>query len=155
MKVTITTLLALTVLIFAPAYAQAPYHEAEQATIVLYDQPRRAETVPEWLTDLKDTLWTIATQKGLPKAKILEIEGVIGGNGESGACVNGESGWNPKAVGDNGTSFGLVQIHLPSHPSITREQAEDPVFALNYIVDAFLRGEERQWTCWREQFGVQ
>lgn len=32
-------------------------------------------------------------------------------------------------------SYGLAQIHLPSHPDITKEQALDPYFAIRFIVD--------------------
>lgn len=32
-------------------------------------------------------------------------------------------------------SYGLAQIHLPSHPHITKDQALDPYFALRFIVD--------------------
>ena len=100
----------------------------------------------------KTMLRTIAEAKGLPEAKIREIEGVIGGDGVNAMCPNGESGWYPKAIGDNGTSFGLVQIHLPAHPNVTRAEAEDPEFALNFIVDAFLAGDEWMWTCWKVMY---
>lgn len=32
-------------------------------------------------------------------------------------------------------SWGLAQIHLPSHPSISREEALDPYFSIRFIVD--------------------
>lgn len=35
--------------------------------------------------------------------------------------------------GDREKSFGLVQIHLPDHPDVTREQAIDPAFAINFM----------------------
>ena len=63
--------------------------------------------------------------------------------------INCESGGDPKAVGDHGTSFGLVQINLPSHPEISREQAEDPVFALKYLQTELKAGRGNQWTCYR------
>lgn len=97
----------------------------------------------------KDELRAIARAKGLPEARIAEIEVVIGGNRINKTCPNGESGWNPESVGDNGTSFGLVQIHLPAHPGITEKQAKDPTFALNFIVDEFIKGNEWKWTCWK------
>lgn len=46
-----------------------------------------------------------------------------------------ESGWSEHAVGDQGTSFGLAQIHLPAHPNVSRSQAEDPRFAINWTAD--------------------
>lgn len=59
-----------------------------------------------------------------------------------------ESSFNPNAVGDNGTSFGLSQIHLPAHPDITKEQALDEDFAIIYMAKNITKNP-RQWTCWR------
>jgi hypothetical protein len=100
-------------------------------------------------------LWAIATTKGLPSAKIEEIEGTIGGvyPYTNTVCPRGESGWYPGAVGDQGESYGLVQINLPWNPDVTAEQALDVTFALNFIVDAFLDGREHRWTCWRALYG--
>jgi hypothetical protein len=99
-------------------------------------------------------LWAIATAKGLPEAKIRQIEVVIGGNPAhpSPICPNGESNWDPSAIGDNGDSAGLVQINAPAHPEITREQALNPTFALNFIVDEFLSNNEWKWTCYKAYF---
>lgn len=65
------------------------------------------------------------------------------------AVVKCESSFNPDAVGDNGTSFGLVQIHQPSHPTITKEQAHDPDFALNFLAKNLAAGKGKMWTCYR------
>jgi hypothetical protein len=60
-----------------------------------------------------------------------------------------ESGWNPAAVGDNNTSFGPFQIHLPVHPGVTKAQAEDPAWAVNYMFGAYQNGVNKvpaaQW----------
>jgi hypothetical protein len=63
--------------------------------------------------------------------------------------INCESGWNPRAVGDHGTSFGLSQIHLPAHPDITAKQAEDPKFAIDYMASTFAQGHAREWSCYQ------
>lgn len=34
-------------------------------------------------------------------------------------------------------SYGLAQIHLPSHPHITKEQALTPEFAIDFMVEHF------------------
>lgn len=60
-----------------------------------------------------------------------------------------ESRYNPKAVGDYGHSFGLVQIHLPSHPDISKAQAFDPEFATDYLAKSLSRGQGKMWTCFR------
>lgn len=46
-------------------------------------------------------------------------------------------------------SYGLVQIHLPSHPEINLEQATDPYFSIEYIVKELKAGHEKQWSCYR------
>jgi len=60
-----------------------------------------------------------------------------------------ESSFNPNAIGDGGYSFGLVQIHLPSHPDVTKEQALDPEFATTFLADKLSKGQGYLWTCYR------
>ncbi|MFE3653348.1 hypothetical protein ACFXO2_37140 [Streptomyces sp. NPDC059152] len=55
-----------------------------------------------------------------------------------------ESSWNPGAVGDNGTSFGPFQIHLPAHPGVTAAQAQNPAWATRYMLSAYQRGAAAQ-----------
>lgn len=79
------------------------------------------------------------------------------------AIIACESGWNPNIqsnhrysasnvpkgykVGDREQSFGLVQIHAPAHPHITREQALDPEFAIEFLARNLKAGKHRMWTC--------
>lgn len=58
-----------------------------------------------------------------------------------------ESSNNPDAVGDGGTSFGLAQIHLPAHPDITKEQATNPDFAIDFLAKNLAAGKGSMWTC--------
>ena len=67
--------------------------------------------------------------------------------------ISCESSYKIKAVGDGGKSFGLVQIHLPSHPYVTKEQAFDPDFALNFLASNLAKGKGKMWTCYRTHFG--
>ena len=60
-----------------------------------------------------------------------------------------ESDFNPLAEGDNSRSFGLAQIHLPAHPDITKAQATDPRFALDWTIKEWKAGNENMWTCTR------
>lgn len=46
-------------------------------------------------------------------------------------------------------SYGLAQIHLPSHPTITKEQATDPWYAIKFITTEVALGHENMWTCAR------
>lgn len=57
-----------------------------------------------------------------------------------------ESGFNPKALNPNGEfSVGLSQINLEAHTNITREQAEDPTFAVNFMAENFSKGKYNMW----------
>jgi hypothetical protein len=64
-----------------------------------------------------------------------------------------ESDFNPEAVGDSGASFGLSQVHRPSHPQYSVETLTDPKWAIDFMIEAFDNKEERMWTCWRKLYG--
>jgi hypothetical protein len=107
------------------------------------DCPRiNPEYIPSDEQTFKKILHSIATEKGLADEKIAEIE----------ATISCESQWIHDAVGDGGTSFGLVQIHLPAHPDVAEAEALTPEYAIEFIVDEFLKGNEWKWTCWRLKF---
>ena len=64
-----------------------------------------------------------------------------------------ESQWNTKAVGDNGTSFGLAQLHYPERDwGLTVEQAETPQIALETMAIAWTKGLQLKWSCYRILF---
>ena len=50
-------------------------------------------------------------------------------------------------------SYGLVQIHLPDHPEVTKEQAQDPDFALDFLAKNLKDGKGSLWTCHRNLYG--
>lgn len=54
-----------------------------------------------------------------------------------------ESGWRASAVGDNGSSYGPYQIHLPAHPGVSAAEAQDPVFATKYMLKSYQAGVNR------------
>jgi len=60
-----------------------------------------------------------------------------------------ESNNNPHAIGDGGKSFGIVQIYLPSHPDIIKEQALDPDFAIDFLAKNLAQNKGNMWTCFR------
>jgi len=68
------------------------------------------------------------------------------------ATMNCESSLNPKAIGDHGTSFGISQIHLPAHLDITKEQAQDPVFASEFMAKEFSKKHQGIWSCYRKLY---
>jgi hypothetical protein len=152
-KITIITIIVVAItIILLPKTVSNQTIQADEDPSLRMPSEEKADTITEQQSapkapggkeEYKSKLTAIATTKGLSEAKIREIENVI-------AC---ESTWNTNAVGDYGTSFGLVQIHLPAHPHITSEQAMDPKFALNFIVDEFLRSNEWKWTCHKMIYG--
>lgn len=73
-----------------------------------------------------------------------------------------ESGFDPTIqslhkdpTGPNGRedSWGLVQIHLPDHPSVTRAEATDPDFALDFMAKSFAAGHASMWSCYTKIYG--
>ena len=54
--------------------------------------------------------------------------------------IQNESGFNPEAVGDQGTSFGLVQYHVPGYPFapglVTGNPARDMANQIKHIVQS-------------------
>jgi len=62
--------------------------------------------------------------------------------------VEKESRFNPDALGDNGKSRGLWQIHKPSHPDISDEQAFDVQWSTDWSMKQLAEGNCRIWsTC--------
>jgi soluble lytic murein transglycosylase-like protein len=67
------------------------------------------------------------------------------------ATAKCESSLNPDAVGDRGNSFGLFQIHLPSHPDVTSKLATDPEWAIEWSAQKFKKNPAI-WTCYRKLY---
>jgi hypothetical protein len=45
-------------------------------------------------------------------------------------------------------SWGLVQIHLPAHPTITKEMAKNPNFAIDFLAKNLADSKQEMWTCY-------
>lgn len=65
--------------------------------------------------------------------------------------VQCESSGNYDAIGDNGDSLGLVQIDLKFHPDVSRNDAFDPEFSLNFLAYYLSIGKGNLWTCYRRR----
>jgi hypothetical protein len=65
--------------------------------------------------------------------------------------VRCESSFNEHAEGDGGNSYGAWQIHLPSHPQVTKECALDLACATDFALQLFKESPEK-WTCYRLLF---
>ncbi len=63
-----------------------------------------------------------------------------------------ESSWKTDAIGDNGESIGLAQIHLTDHPDITKEQAFDPFFSIDWMASEMSKGRSKEWSCYRKLY---
>jgi murein DD-endopeptidase MepM/ murein hydrolase activator NlpD len=64
------------------------------------------------------------------------------------ALINQESGWDPK-IGSPAGAVGLVQIHLPSHPDVSYQQATNPRFALDWGA-RYLASQYKRFGNWRQ-----
>lgn len=62
-----------------------------------------------------------------------------------------ESGFNSnEQTGDSGTSIGIAQIHLPVHTEISRTQALDGAWSINWAAQMFAAGHASWWSCWNQ-----
>lgn len=52
-------------------------------------------------------------------------------------------------AGTREKSYGVAQIHLPDHPSITKEQACDPEFSIEFMAKQFALGRASMWMGYR------
>lgn len=55
-------------------------------------------------------------------------------------------------AGTREQSYGLVQIHLPAHPTITKEQALNPQWSIDWMADEWDAGRQRQWSCYKDAY---
>lgn len=51
-------------------------------------------------------------------------------------------------------SFGISQIHLPDHPHVSKAQAQDPDFSVEFMAKAFKEGNQSWWTCYRKLYSM-
>lgn len=54
--------------------------------------------------------------------------------------------------GEREMSYGLSQIHLPSHPNVTIEQATDTEFSVEFMAKAFSKGKQSMWSCYKKLY---
>jgi len=64
-----------------------------------------------------------------------------------------ESNFDSNAVGDNGNSRGIAQIHRPSWPDITDEQAFNPLWSIDWTIEMWREGKQELWTCYNILYG--
>jgi len=72
------------------------------------------------------------------------------------AIALAESGGNPNATGDNGTSYGLWQIHWTVHPEFDKTRLFDPQYNANAAYSIYSRrGSFADWTTYKTGAYVQ
>ena len=49
-------------------------------------------------------------------------------------------------------SYGIFQIHLPDHPSVTRELALNPSWAIEWSAEKF-KADPTIWVCYNKLYG--
>ncbi len=69
------------------------------------------------------------------------------------ATAQCESSLRPGVTGDGGNSIGLFQIHLPSHPQVTKEEAFDAYWSAEWSAKKF-KINPNIWTCYRNIYGL-
>lgn len=57
---------------------------------------------------------------------------------------------DPKGPNGREDSWGIAQINLPYHPDVSREEATNPDFALNFMAKHFALGKQSMWTCYKK-----
>jgi hypothetical protein len=62
------------------------------------------------------------------------------------AVAMAESGGDPSAVGDSGTSFGLWQVHTPAHPEYSADSLLTPTY--NATAAFQISSGGRNWLPW-------
>lgn len=65
-----------------------------------------------------------------------------------------ESGLRGDRVGLAG-ELGVAQIYLPAHPDLTRAQALDERFSIDWAAKSFAEGYAHWWTCYRQLYSSQ
>ena len=96
--------------------------------IFLYPLFCHAESVPEYIA-------TTAKEYGVDPQLALYIS-------------YKESQWNPNAIGDHGTSFGVFQIHNPESKGLTPTQAKNLIISTKWAMQELAQGKCYLWsTC--------
>ncbi len=87
-------------------------------------------------------------QKRLSLAELRTLATTVGfpDPNTAAAVAMAESGGDPGAVGDNGSSFGLWQIHTPAHPEYTAASLMTPGF--NAVAAKAISKNGVDWSPW-------
>jgi len=113
------------------------------AALLLGLSPGVARAEDAWtVSDVHQAILDASNSTGVPHARLWSIV----------ACETGRT-FDPWSVGDRGTSFGPVQLHVGGG-EITRYRAaypgrslHDPYSSIEYLATAILEGRSAAWSC--------
>ena len=94
------------------------------------------------LLETKEEMVSYATTKALLEG--VDVATVL-------YVISCESQWNPSARGDSGYSRGLAQIHSRYHPDVSDAEADNPQFAVDFLVEGIANNQGKLWTCYRNR----
>lgn len=116
-----------------PLYAQAP----QEISNVSENFIQAEKTQYSSKADIEKYIRQVARDNGINEEKFIAVS----------KC---ESGLNPLAHGDKnlGGSYGLWQIHKPSHPDVSYEQATDIIWSTEWAAEKW-KANPMIWTCYR------
>lgn len=103
----------------------------------------QADSIPKPLNTLKGGYQVLANQisaaYAVPASTVKSI-------------ITCESSWKADAhhVTKWENSYGLVQINLKAHPSITPDEATDPTYAITYLAANLKDGKGGMWSCYKQ-----
>ncbi len=93
---------------------------------------------------------TVAGAMSLAELRLLALGVGFPDPDVAAAVAMAESGGRPAAVGDNGTSFGLWQVHTPAHPEFNATMLLDPQYNARAALAISAGGTTWQpWTTYR------
>lgn len=70
---------------------------------------------------------------------------------EDGALDPGIQSGFIRPDGKREESWGLAQINLPYHPEVSKEEAIEPSFAIDFLIRNVVAGKEKIWVCARKE----
>lgn len=154
--VSFTTSSFLTAMIYKePIVATVAYFtlpETVNASESIQNEPETALIVGPSVTDIKAKIAYYASKYKVSEALMMsnvscETAGTFDPKIQSQVKYSFSDARRGIVFGEQEQSYGLAMIHLPDNLSVTKEQATDPDFALDFMAKAFSNGEYWRWYC--------
>lgn len=155
----ITTLAMFTYTMGTAAVASAPVEEKPVEIQLSFKQRLVQSDLPTRQKLILEKVNILAAQHGANAKEMYDTiakceNKALNPDQQSGHTYDFNSEKRGIVKGEREKSFGLAMIHLPDHPTISKEQATDPEFSLDWMAQEFAKGRESQWTCHKILFGA-